>query len=81
MRDDFPDGQLFRVDTVRVQEINEESDDVWILEMRIFLTKGLPPEHLSADERKQLVVRSRNFCLLNYTLYHKGADGIWRRAV
>ena len=79
--DDFLDGQLFRVEAVRVQEINEESKDAWISEMTIFLTTGLPPEHLSADERKGLAVRSRNFCFLNDTLYHKGADGIWRRAV
>ena len=81
VKDDFPDGQLFRVDTVRVQEINEEIEDAWITEMTIFLTTGLPPEHLLANKRKQLAVRSRNFCLLNDTLYHKGADGIWRRAV
>ena len=61
MKDDFSDGQLFRVDAIRVQEINEESDDVWISEMTIFLTTGLPPEHLSADERKQLAVHSRTF--------------------
>ena len=82
MKDEvFPDGQLFRVDTVHVQEINEVSDDVWISEMTIFLTTGLQPEHLPTDERKWLAVRSRNFCLLNDTLYHKGADGIWRRAM
>mgnify|MGYP006970543708 CR=1 FL=1 len=61
VKDDFSDGQLFRVDAVRVHEINEESDDLWILEMTIFLTTGLPPEHLSADESKRLAVRSRNF--------------------
>ena len=49
--------------------------------MTIFLTMGLSPEHLSADERKRLAVRSRNFCILNVTLYHKGADEILRRAV
>ena len=49
--------------------------------MTIFLTTGLPPQQLSTDERKRLAVRSRNFCLLNNNLYHKGADGIWRRAV
>ena len=81
VKDDFPDGQLFRVEAVNAQGVNEESEDGWISEMTIFLTTGLPPEHLSADERKRLAVRSRNFCLLNDTLYHKGADGIWRRAV
>ena len=65
VKDDFPDGQLFRVEMVRVQEVNEEIDDVW---MTIFLTTGLPLEHLLADERKRLTVRSWNFCLLNDTL-------------
>ena len=56
-------------------------EDNWITEMTIFLTTGLPPQQLSTDERKRLAVCSRNFCLLNNNLYHKGADGIWRRAV
>ena len=55
-------------------------EDNWITEMTVFLTTWLPPQQLSTDERKRLAVRSRNFCLLNNTLYHKGADGIWRRA-
>ena len=74
VKDDFPDGQFFRVEAIRVQEINEESDDAWISEMTMFLTIGLPPEHLSADERKLLAIRSRNFCLLNDTLYHKDVE-------
>ena len=61
--------------------MNEELADAWITEMAFFLTTGLPPEHMSIDERKRLAVRSRNFFLLNNTLYHKGADGIWRRMV
>ena len=69
------------MEAVWVEEINDESEDAWISEMTIFLTIGLPPENLSADERKRLAVRSRNFYFLNDTLYHKGADGIWRRTV
>ena len=61
--------------------MNEDMDDSYITEMTIFLTTRLPPQQLSADERKRLAVCSWNFCLLNNTLYHKGADGIWRRAV
>ena len=61
--------------------MNEDMDDSWITEMTIFLTIRLPLQQLSADERKRLAVCSKNFCLLNDTLYHKGADGIWRRAV
>ena len=81
VRDGFPNGQHFRVEAVSVQEINEESEDAWISEMTIFLTTRMPPKHLIADEWKMLAIRSQNFCLLNVILYHKGADGIWRRAV
>ena len=61
--------------------MNEDMEDKWITETTIFLTIGLPLQQLSADERKRLAVRSRNFCLLNNTLYHKGPDGICRRAI
>ena len=81
VKDDFPDAQLFRVEAIKVQEMNEESEDEWISKMIIFLSTGIPPEHMSADERKRIAVRSRNFCLLNDMLFHKGAGGIWRRAV
>ena len=81
VKDDFPDAQLFRVETVQSQDMNEDMEDNWIIEMTIFLTTGLPPQQQSIDERKRLAVHSRNFCLLNNALYHKGANRIWRRAV
>ena len=77
IKDDFPDAQLFRVEAIKAQAMNEESEDEWIFEMIIFLSTGIPPEHMSADERKKIAVRSQNFCLLNDILYHKGVDGIW----
>ena len=49
--------------------------------MTVFLNTELPPKVMSPDERKRLAVQSWNFCLLRETLYHKGADGIWRRAI
>ena len=49
--------------------------------MHQFLSTGLPPEKMDQDKRKRLAVRSCHFCLIQVTLYHKGADGIWRRAV
>ena len=36
---------------------------------------------MQLTEPKRLAVRSRHFCLIQDTLYHKGADGIWRRVV
>ena len=38
-------------------------------------------EELSRDEHKRLAVQTRHFCLVQDTLYHKGADDIWQRAV
>ena len=61
--------------------MDEDQVDLWITEMTIFLSIGLPLEGMPLDERKRLSVRSRNFYLLNDTLYHKGADGIWRQTV
>ena len=41
----------------------------------------MPLPQLRTDEKKQFVVRSRNFCLVEGILYHKGSEGIWRRGV
>ena len=81
VKDDFPDAQIFWVNTVATTEMGEDMADAWITKITIFLSTGLPPNNMSLDERKRLVVRSRKFYLLNDTLYHKGIDGIWRRTV
>ena len=49
--------------------------------MTVFLSTGLPPKGMSPNDWKRLEIWSRNFCLLKETFYHKGADGIWRRAI
>ena len=49
--------------------------------MHQFLSTGLPPDKMDWDEQKRLAVWTRHFCLIHDTLYHKGADGIWWRAV
>ena len=51
------------------------------MEMSVFLSIGLPPPRIRTDEKKRLAVRSRSFCLVGDTLYHKGSDGIWRGCV
>ena len=74
--DDLPDAGLFSVTT-----LPDDKEDEWITEMTHFLSTGLPPDHMTLDARKRLEVRSRNFCLVSNNLYHKGSDGIWRRAI
>ena len=81
VRDDFPDAELFKVTTDTVVDDTVASEDIWLINMHQFLNIGLPPEDLSRDERKRLAVQSRHFCLIQDTLYHKGADGIWRHIV
>ena len=49
--------------------------------MIYFVSIGLPPDYLSLDVKKRLVIRSQNFYLITDTLYHKGIDRIWRRAI
>ena len=79
--DEFPDAELFRVTAEKATDGTVAEEDKWLTNMHQFLSTGLPPEEMNRDERKRLVVQSRHFCLLRDTLYHKGADGIWRRAV
>ena len=81
VQDDFPDAQLFRIEADNAAEVNDDTVNSWIIEMTIFLSTGLPPDGMSPDERKQLVVRSRNFYLVKEIVYHKGTDGIWSRAI
>ena len=79
--DEFPDAELFRVTAETATDETVAPEDKWLTNMHQFLSTGLPPEEMNRDERKRLAVQSRHFCLLRDTLYHKGADGIWRRAV
>ena len=76
--DDLPDAHLFNLTTTTILDENKEK---WIRDMAHFLNTELPLDHLPRDARKRLAVRSRNFCLITDTLYHKGSNGIWHRAV
>ena len=76
MYEDLPDAGLFNLTT-----LPDDKEDEWIMEMTHFLRTGLPSDHMNLDARKRLAVRSRNFCLVSNNLYHKGSDGIWRRAI
>ena len=74
--DGLPDTSLFSIDTK-----STDLEDAWIINMTLFLSTGLPPDHLTLDAKKRLVVQSRNFCLLSNTVYDKGLDDIWRCTV
>ena len=78
--DDFPDVDILRVMTLASRE-GKIFPDRWLMKMTNILTTGLPLPQLRIDEKKRLVVRSRNFCVLEGILYPKGSDGIWRRGV
>ena len=81
VRDEFPDAELFRVTTEMATDATVVEEDKWLTDMHKFLSIELPPKKMDWDERKWLTVCSRHFCLIQETLYHKGAEGIWRRVV
>ena len=79
----FVDASDVAIDSVLMQLTTELATDAmvadkdkWLTEMHQFLSTGIPPENMDHDERKRVAVRSRHFCLVGDTLYHKGADGI-----
>ena len=74
--DDFPDTNILRIATMAKRTENTFPDR-WLMDMTYFLTTGLPPPQRRTDEKKQLVVRNRNFYLVEGVLYRKGNDGIW----
>ena len=76
VRDEFPDTELFKI-TVEVA-VNETmaGEDKWLTDMHQFLFTRLALEKLEPGQWKQLAVQKRHFCLVQDTLYHKGADKI-----
>ena len=78
--DDFPDADILQVAAITTQD-KKSFPDQWLMQMTYFLTTGLPPPLLRMDEKKRLPVRSRNFCLVEGVLYHKGSCGIRRRGI
>jgi hypothetical protein len=76
--DDFPDAGVMMLSP---EKGPKDDPDKWLTDMVYFLSHGIPTEELTKAERKQLGVRSRAFSLLNDNLYHKSADGVWRRVV
>ena len=81
VRDEFPDTESFKITTEPPTDSIVAEEDKWLTDMQQFLSTGLPPYKMDRDERKRVAVRSRHFCLIKDTLYHKGVGGLWRRAV
>ena len=46
VKDNFRDAQLFQVETMQSQEMNEDMEDNLITKMTIVLTTWLPPQEL-----------------------------------
>jgi hypothetical protein len=76
--DDFPNASVLTV-TPKI-ELRDDPDK-WLTDMVHFLSYGVPPDELSKAERKRLGVHSRAVSLMHDSLYHKSADGVWRRVV
>ena len=76
--DDFSDNGILRILGSNAEE-GKNSPNKWLKEMTYFLSTGLPPPHMHANEIMRLEVQSHNFCLLEGILYPKGSNGIcWR---
>ena len=55
---------------------------IWCHFLFVFLSSSLTIAiPLGRGVKKRLPVRSRNFCLVEGVLYHKGSDGIWRHDI
>ena len=81
VQDEFPDVELFRITTDPATDATAANEDKWLTKMHQFLSTEVPSENMDRDERKRVAVKSRHFSLVGDTLYHKGADDIWRRTV
>ena len=79
--DDFPDGVILHIETNDPVHHRVQPEDKWLTEMSEFLSTGLPPPRMRTDEKKRLAMRSRNFCMLQDMLYHKGSDDVWHRCI
>ena len=79
--DDFSDGTILQIEANDSEHHCAPHEDKWLTKVSEFLSTDLPPPRMWTDEKKRLVVRSRNFCMIQDTLYHKGSDNVWRRCI
>ena len=53
----------------------------WYGDIIVYLQTQRTPTHLSRDERRQLRHVSKNYLIMDNTLYHHGVDSILRRCL
>ena len=78
---DFPDGEIIHNEAENPEQSHAPHEDKSLTEISTFLSTGLPPPRMRTDEKKRLAMRSRNSCLIQDTIYHKGSDRIWCRCI
>ena len=82
--DDFPNADILRIATM-VTLTDKTFRDRWLMEITYFLTTGLPSPQLRTDEKKRLVIRSRNFfwskgsCITKATMESGNAEYVRMR--
>ena len=79
--DDLPDGAILHIDTNDPEHHRAPPEDKWLTEMSVFLRTGLPLPRMQTNKKKRLALQSRNFCMIQDTLYHKGSDSIWCKCI
>ena len=61
--DDFLDVDILRIAMI-TSRAEKKFPDRWLMEMMYLLTTGLRPPQLRMEEKKRVMVQSRNFCLV-----------------
>ena len=69
--DTFIDEHIFLISTF----------DPWYGDIIIYLRTMKVPAHLSRDEQRRLRHVSKNYLIVDNTLYHRGVDSILRRSL
>ena len=70
--DGFSNSGILHISACDAEVDKSLCNDKWLEDMSHLLSTSLPPPQMRTDEKKRLAVRSRNFCLLEGTWYHKG---------
>ena len=69
--DTFVDEHIFLISTT----------DPWYRDIIVYLQTQRTPTHFSRDERRRLHHVSKNYLIVDNTLYHRGVDSILRHCL